>query len=47
MNGKKEKRKEQEDERKKRKAVVQVGKGPDVLPRYIGAMDCGSKATIR
>lgn len=45
---KKEKRKEQEDERKKeRKAVVQVGKGPDVLPRYIGAMDCGSKATIR
>jgi hypothetical protein len=43
----KKKRKEQEDERKKRKAVVQVGKGPDVLPRYIGAMDCGSKATIR
>jgi hypothetical protein len=33
--------------REKRKAVVQVGKGPDVLPRYIGAMDCGSKATIR
>ena len=44
----KEKRKEQEDERKKeRTAVVQVGKGPDVLPRYIGAMDRDSKATIR
>jgi len=43
---KKRREKNRKMREKKRKAVVQVGKGPDVLPRYIGAMDCDSKATI-